>query len=190
MASRQETADAEPQDRTDISSAACSTQTLDSPGCLGRAQKCSFTIPESVEAALDPSSLPPPPPSLQSMSVNGASEQPGAPGTCLRDGHCFLRLLQAETGRMDAWCQQMEQESKEKLLSEEVLGKIRSAVGSAQLLMSQKFQQFRGLCEQNLVSPRASAFNAAFAPRFLKELHHAACSVKTMHWLLGNITKV
>lgn len=32
-----------------------------------------------------------------------------------------------------------------------VLGKIRSAVGSAQLLMSQKFQQFRGLCEQNLV---------------------------------------
>ncbi|XP_027021417.2 disks large-associated protein 4 isoform X5 [Tachysurus fulvidraco] len=155
MASRQETADAEPQDRTDskvtdISSAACSTQTLDSPGCLGRAQKCSFTIPESVEAALDPSSLPPPPPSLQSVSVNGASEQPGAPGTCLRDGHCFLRLLQAETGRMDAWCQQMEQESKEKLLSEEVLGKIRSAVGSAQLLMSQKFQQFRGLCEQNL----------------------------------------
>lgn len=32
-----------------------------------------------------------------------------------------------------------------------VLGKVRSAVGSAQLLMSQKFQQFRGLCEQNLV---------------------------------------
>lgn len=33
-----------------------------------------------------------------------------------------------------------------------VLGKVRSAVGSAQLLMSQKFQQFQGLCEQNLVS--------------------------------------
>ena len=32
-----------------------------------------------------------------------------------------------------------------------VLGKVRSAVGCAQLLMSQKFQQFRGLCEQNLV---------------------------------------
>lgn len=32
-----------------------------------------------------------------------------------------------------------------------VLGKVRSAVGSAQLLISQKFQQFRGLCEQNLV---------------------------------------
>ena len=33
-----------------------------------------------------------------------------------------------------------------------VLGKIRSAVGSAQLLMSQKFQQLYWLCQQNLVS--------------------------------------
>ena len=33
-----------------------------------------------------------------------------------------------------------------------VLGKVRSAVGSAKLLMSQKFQQFRKLCEENLVS--------------------------------------
>lgn len=124
MASRQETADAETQDRTDsktseISSTACSTQTLNSLSSAERSQKSSSTMSESVEVALDSSSLPPPPPSLQSMSVNGASEQPGAPAVCLRDGHCFLRLLQAETGRMDAWCQQMEQESKEKQLSEE-----------------------------------------------------------------------
>lgn len=33
-----------------------------------------------------------------------------------------------------------------------VLGTIRSAVGSAQLLISQKFEQFRGLCNENLVS--------------------------------------
>ncbi|XP_058266471.1 disks large-associated protein 4 isoform X2 [Hemibagrus wyckioides] len=168
MASRQETAEVEPQDRTDgkveSSSLACSTQTLDCTGCVGRAQKSSSTVTESIEEALDPSSLPPPPPSLQSVSVNGASDQPGAPAACLRDGHCFLRLLQAETGRMDAWCQQMEQESKEKQLSEEVLGKIRSAVGSAQLLMSQKFQQFRGLCEQNLdmnAQPRPTAQDLA-----------------------------
>lgn len=32
-----------------------------------------------------------------------------------------------------------------------VLGKIRTAVGSAQLLMAQKFYQFRELCEENLV---------------------------------------
>lgn len=33
-----------------------------------------------------------------------------------------------------------------------VLEKIRSAVGSAQLLMSQKVQQFYRLCQQNMVS--------------------------------------
>uniref|UniRef100_G1R2H9 DLG associated protein 4 n=1 Tax=Nomascus leucogenys TaxID=61853 RepID=G1R2H9_NOMLE len=45
-----------------------------------------------------------------------------------------------------------------------VLGKVRSAVGSAQLLMSQKFQQFRGLCEQNLnpdANPRPTAQDLA-----------------------------
>lgn len=45
-----------------------------------------------------------------------------------------------------------------------VLGKIRSAVGSAQLLMSQKFRQFQGLCEQNLdvsAQPRPTAQDLA-----------------------------
>ncbi|XP_036446731.1 disks large-associated protein 4 [Colossoma macropomum] len=184
MASRQET-DAESQDQSDgkqNSSVCCTTQTPDSleSGAGDRTQKPlkasairsgSGSIPESLDPALDPSSLPPPDPSLQnsssagaSGSVNGAAEQPGAAAACLRDGHWFLKLLQAETGRMDAWCQQMEQESKEKQLSEEVLGKIRSAVGSAQLLMSQKFQQFRGLCEQNLdvnAQPRPTAQDLA-----------------------------
>ncbi|XP_077458581.1 disks large-associated protein 4 isoform X2 [Stigmatopora argus] len=82
--------------------------------------------------------------SIAPQSVSGG-------GTlCRRDGHWFLKLLQAEAGRMEGWCQQMDQETKENELSEEVLGKVRSAVGSAQLLISQKFQQFQGLCEQNL----------------------------------------
>ncbi|KAG5838027.1 hypothetical protein ANANG_G00219440 [Anguilla anguilla] len=65
---------------------------------------------------------------------------------------------------MEGWCQQMEQETKDNQLTEEVLGKIRSAVGSAQLLMSQKFQQFRGLCDQNLnlsANPRPTAQDLA-----------------------------
>ena len=41
-----------------------------------------------------------------------------------------------------------------------VLGKIRSAVGSAQLLMSQKFQQFYWLCQQNLVSIKCACEQA------------------------------
>lgn len=65
---------------------------------------------------------------------------------------------------MEGWCQQMEQETKDNKLSEEVLGTIRSAVGSAQLLMSQKFEQFRGLCNENLninANPRPTAQDLA-----------------------------
>lgn len=49
-----------------------------------------------------------------------------------------------------------------------VLGKMRSAVGSAQLLMSQKFQQFRELCEENLVSkPSLTKFGINFVLEYV-----------------------
>ncbi|XP_072313367.1 disks large-associated protein 2 isoform X3 [Eucyclogobius newberryi] len=67
-----------------------------------------------------------------------------------RDGTWFMQLLHTETKRMEGWCKEMEAEAEENDLTEEILGKIRSAVGSAQLLMSQKFQQFYWLCQQNL----------------------------------------
>ncbi|XP_043098134.1 disks large-associated protein 4 isoform X4 [Puntigrus tetrazona] len=133
-------------------------------------QSSSSSFSESLDPALDPSSLPPPDPWLESGNGtgNGGPSQPltGATGAaaCRRDGHWFLKLLQAETGRMEGWCSQMEKETKEHQLSEEVLGKVRTAVGCAQLLMSQKFQQFRGLCEQNLnvnANPRPTAQDLA-----------------------------
>ncbi|XP_041809586.1 disks large-associated protein 4 isoform X2 [Chelmon rostratus] len=129
-----------------------------------RSSSSSFS--ESLDPALDPSSLPPPDPWLESGNGSNSSvPQSGGGGTlCRRDGHWFLKLLQAETGRMEGWCHQMEQETKDNQLSEEVLGKVRSAVGSAQLLISQKFQQFRGLCEQNLnvnANPRPTAQDLA-----------------------------
>ncbi|XP_029579008.1 disks large-associated protein 4-like isoform X4 [Salmo trutta] len=109
----------------------------------------SASLPESLDPTLDPSFLPPPDPSL--VSGNGSAQgDAAAPSTCLRDGNWFLKLLQAETARMEGWCQQMEQETKDKDISEEVMGTVRSAVGSAQLLIAQKFQQFRGLCDENL----------------------------------------
>ncbi|MBN3282689.1 DLGP4 protein, partial [Polyodon spathula] len=132
--------------------------------CMGtRSSSSSFS--ESLDPALDPSSLPPPDPWLETGSSGAPSgpAQPGAP-TCRRDGYWFLKLLQAEAERMEGWCQQMNQETKENQLSEEVLGKIRSAVGSAQLLISKKFQQFRGLCEQNMnanANPRPTAQDLA-----------------------------
>uniref|UniRef100_A0AAY5EPA4 Discs, large (Drosophila) homolog-associated protein 1b n=1 Tax=Electrophorus electricus TaxID=8005 RepID=A0AAY5EPA4_ELEEL len=101
----------------------------------------------------DPSVLPPPEPW---MDPGTAEEEPclggraGATSPYPRDGRWFLKLLQAEVQRMEGWCQQMEQDERDNELPEDILGKIRSAVGSAQLLMSQKFQQFRVLCEENL----------------------------------------
>ncbi|KAK1156211.1 hypothetical protein AOXY_G26343 [Acipenser oxyrinchus oxyrinchus] len=132
--------------------------------CMGtRSSSSSFS--ESLDPALDPSSLPPPDPWLETVSSGApcGPAQPGAPA-CRRDGYWFLKLLQAEAERMEGWCQQMDQETKENQLSEEVLGKIRSAVGSAQLLISKKFQQFRGLCEQNMnvnANPRPTAQDLA-----------------------------
>ncbi|XP_051517149.1 disks large-associated protein 4-like isoform X2 [Myxocyprinus asiaticus] len=171
MASRQETTEAESQEQSDGKPAAnkMPNQWLDGgvhkPSRSDVTHCSSTSLQEMLDPALDPSSLPPPDPSLQAGtgSVNGAVEQSGA-AACLRDGRCFQKLLQAETDRMEAWCQQMDQETKDKQLSEEVLGKIRSAVGSAQLLMSQKFRQFQGLCEQNLdanAQPRPTAQDLA-----------------------------
>ncbi|XP_035015144.1 disks large-associated protein 4 isoform X3 [Hippoglossus stenolepis] len=127
--------------------------------------RISTSPPQSLDPALDPSSLPPPDPSLESgnCSNHGGNVQTGTPA-CLRDGNWFLKLLQAETGRMEGWCQQMEQETKDNKISEEVLGTIRSAVGSAQLIMAQKFEQFRGLCRENLdmnAHPRPTAQDLA-----------------------------
>ncbi|XP_061651635.1 disks large-associated protein 4 isoform X2 [Phyllopteryx taeniolatus] len=127
--------------------------------------RTSTSAPQMLDPALDPSSLPPPDPSLGTGNLNAQGDLAQASTlACLRDGNWFLKLLQAETGRLEGWCQQMEQETKNNKLSEEVLGTIRSAVGSAQLLISQKFEQFRGLCDENLnvnANPRPTAQDLA-----------------------------
>ncbi|NXK90444.1 DLGP4 protein, partial [Formicarius rufipectus] len=123
--------------------------------------KRNLSYGENNDPALEPSSLPPPDPWLETST---SPSEPAQPGPCRRDGFWFLKLLQAETERLEGWCRQMDQETKENNLSEEVLGKVLSAVGSAQLLMSQKFQQFHGLCEQNLnpnANPRPTAQDLA-----------------------------
>ncbi|XP_077025818.1 disks large-associated protein 4 isoform X5 [Tamandua tetradactyla] len=124
--------------------------------------KRNLSYGDNSDPALEASSLPPPDPWLETSSSSPA--EPAQPGACRRDGYWFLKLLQAETERLEGWCCQMDKETKENHLSEEVLGKVLSAVGSAQLLMSQKFQQFRGLCEQNLnpdANPRPTAQDLA-----------------------------
>ncbi|MBN3273287.1 DLGP3 protein, partial [Polyodon spathula] len=66
------------------------------------------------------------------------------------DAEHFLKRLQAEVERMEGWCQAMEREVEESDLGEEVVELVRCAVGSAQLLMTQKIQQFFRLCKQSL----------------------------------------
>uniref|UniRef100_UPI00398E66C9 disks large-associated protein 1 isoform X2 n=1 Tax=Pristiophorus japonicus TaxID=55135 RepID=UPI00398E66C9 len=100
------------------------------------------------DSDFDPSFLPPPEPWIDSTS--DTEVEAGQRSVCQRDGRWFMKLLHAEKERMDAWCQQMQKEEQDNDLPEEILGKIRSAIGSAQLLMSQKFQQFSGLCEENM----------------------------------------
>uniref|UniRef100_A0A665VZW4 Discs, large (Drosophila) homolog-associated protein 2a n=1 Tax=Echeneis naucrates TaxID=173247 RepID=A0A665VZW4_ECHNA len=89
------------------------------------------------------------PPSPRESTVSSGESGRVSP-SLRRDGSWFMQLLHTETKRMEGWCKEMEAEAEENDLSEDILGKIRSAVGSAQLLMSQKFQQFYWLCQQNL----------------------------------------
>uniref|UniRef100_A0A3P9Q4G3 Discs, large (Drosophila) homolog-associated protein 3 n=1 Tax=Poecilia reticulata TaxID=8081 RepID=A0A3P9Q4G3_POERE len=89
-------------------------------------------------------------------SLEGPRSLPdsGRASPCMRDGEFFLRLLQTEVERMEGWCQNMEREAEENELPED-LELIRSAVGSAQMLMSQKVQQFFRLCQQSIQDPSA-----------------------------------
>ncbi|XP_051908485.1 disks large-associated protein 2 isoform X7 [Hippocampus zosterae] len=106
-----------------------------------------FSYREDYRVSSGPPS-PQPEPWLAEPSLE-ASEA-GRVSPLRRDGGWFMQLLHNESKRMEEWCKEMEREAEEHDLSEEILGKIRSAVGSAQLLMSQKFQQFYWLCQQNL----------------------------------------
>ncbi|KAM5264633.1 disks large-associated protein 2 [Ctenodactylus gundi] len=107
-----------------------------------------FSYREDYRAQADTSTLPPPDPWLE--PAREPMVDSGRMSPCRRDGAWFLKLLHTETKRMEGWCKDMEREAEENDLAEEILGKIRSAVGSAQLLMSQKFQQFYWLCQQNM----------------------------------------
>uniref|UniRef100_A0A671RXH6 Disks large-associated protein 3-like n=1 Tax=Sinocyclocheilus anshuiensis TaxID=1608454 RepID=A0A671RXH6_9TELE len=82
--------------------------------------------------------------------TNESLPDSGRASPCLRDGEFFLRLLQTEVERMEGWCQNMEREAEMNELPEDVLELIRGAVGSAQMLMSQRVQQFFRMCQQSV----------------------------------------
>ncbi|CAB1448182.1 unnamed protein product [Pleuronectes platessa] len=104
------------------------------------------------------------PPSQRESAVSSVESGRASP-SLRRDGSWFMQLLHTETKRIEGWCKEMEAEAEENDLSEDILGKIRSAVGSAQLLMSQKFQQFYWLCQQNLVRTQPQSVTPSAMPR-------------------------
>lgn len=71
------------------------------------------------------------------------------------DGNYYLKLLDDNTIELnklcDAYQKYTDQSNVEFYVSnEESLGEIQTAIGKAQLLINQKFKQFRGLCMKNL----------------------------------------
>lgn len=77
----------------------------------------------------------------------------------VKDGHYFLQVLQREADRLLALAEQAEELlNTETDLSEDTTGLIRSTSGKARLLVSQKMQQFKGLCSNNLSQNVTEAF--------------------------------
>uniref|UniRef100_A0A8C5SLG4 DLG associated protein 1 n=1 Tax=Laticauda laticaudata TaxID=8630 RepID=A0A8C5SLG4_LATLA len=163
-----------------------STSTVSIQGSGNHYHACA--VDDDFDTEFDPSILPPPDPWIDSITEDPIEAVQRS--VCHRDGHWFLKLLQAERERMEGWCQQMEREEQENHLPEEILGKIRTAVGSAQLLMAQKFYQFRELCEENLnpnAHPRpASQDLAGFWDMLQLSIENISMKFDELHQLKAN----
>lgn len=68
----------------------------------------------------------------------------------LRGGNAFIRKMDAETDKILIKIGEAEGDLKLPSLPEEASGKLRSAIGKANLLLQQKFKQFRELCQKNI----------------------------------------
>ncbi|XP_059751164.1 disks large-associated protein 1 isoform X3 [Balaenoptera ricei] len=163
-----------------------STSTVSIQGSGNHYHACAAD--EDFDADFDPSILPPPDPWIDSITEDPLEAVQRS--VCHRDGHWFLKLLQAERDRMEGWCQQMEREERENSLPEDILGKIRTAVGSAQLLMAQKFYQFRELCEENLnpnAHPRPTSQDlAGFWDMLQLSIENISMKFDELHQLKAN----
>ncbi|XP_028593112.2 disks large-associated protein 1 isoform X4 [Podarcis muralis] len=163
-----------------------STSTVSIQGSGNHYHACA--VDDDFDGDFDPSILPPPDPWIDSITEDPIEAVQRS--VCHRDGHWFLKLLQAERERMEGWCLQMEREEQENHLPEEILGKIQAAVGSAQLLMAQKFYQFRELCEENLnpnAHPRpASQDLAGFWDMLQLSIENISMKFDELHQLKAN----
>ncbi|RNA03760.1 disks large-associated 4-like isoform X1 [Brachionus plicatilis] len=72
----------------------------------------------------------------------------------LMDGHYYIGLLEKTAHQINNLCLEFQiyvDETNEKCVkNEDVQGQIQTAIGKGQLLINQKFKQFRGLCDKNI----------------------------------------
>ncbi|KAF7246156.1 Disks large-associated protein 1 [Varanus komodoensis] len=94
-----------------------STSTVSIQGSGNHYHACA--VDDDFDTDFDPSILPPPDPWIDSITEDPIEAVQRS--VCQRDGHWFLKLLQAERERMEGWCQQMEREEQENHLPEERL---------------------------------------------------------------------
>lgn len=92
-----------------------STSTVSIQGSGNHYHACAAD--DDFDADFDPSILPPPDPWIDSITEDPLEAVQRS--VCHRDGHWFLKLLQAERDRMEGWCQQMEREERENNLPED-----------------------------------------------------------------------
>ncbi|XP_075749129.1 uncharacterized protein LOC119172141 isoform X2 [Rhipicephalus microplus] len=68
----------------------------------------------------------------------------------VREGHTFLATLSSTQEVLECHIREAERDLKEATLSEDMKGRIRAAIGKANLLISKKFKQFKELCLKNI----------------------------------------
>lgn len=74
-----------------------------------------------------------------------------------KDGHYFLGVMSDVEQELTKHCTQLEQFLSGPI-TDEASGKVRAAIGKANLLMTRKFKQFEELCHKNLVDSTSEPF--------------------------------
>lgn len=88
---------------------------------------------------------------------NGCSSEPNleasqelASGIEIKNGEYFIKVMEVEQRKIELLIAEGEAKLMSAGFSEDLSGRFRATIGKASLLLTQKFQQFRGLCEKNI----------------------------------------
>lgn len=103
------------------------------------------------------------------LSVNGHTPSNGNTYGChtkekediaigVKDGHHFIKVLDEEAKGLLELADKAELDLNIETLPEDAKGVLRSTTGKARLLVSQKMQQFKGLCTNNITQVEGVAF--------------------------------